>query len=162
MILVPEVRKFIDFYSKLYYYRNKLAHGDDFVPTSSEVDSLLKRTYEFNSFLNDEVIPNLEQAHTPKEKYIMELENAKWLMDYLENIPGPFTEPAPRIHAQFRSEIKEFEDRMKRFEIDIEFLNESRIELRQFTIKVESEIKETEEAIKWEIGMIDAESRFGR
>ena len=57
MILIPQVRKFIDFYSKMYCYRNKLTHDDDYIPKSSEVDGLLNRANAFNSFLENEVIP---------------------------------------------------------------------------------------------------------
>jgi hypothetical protein len=37
-------------------YSKELTHDDDYIPKPSEVDGLLKRANEFNSFLDDEVI----------------------------------------------------------------------------------------------------------
>lgn len=67
MILIPDIKKFKDFYSKMYYYRNRYSHEDDFVPKSVQVNNILRRAYEFNSFLDTQLIPNLQHPSTNEE-----------------------------------------------------------------------------------------------
>lgn len=160
MILIPDIRKFKDLYSSMYRYRNKYSHEDNFIPKLDEVNSVLKRAQEFNSFLETEIFPKLERPDTPKDKYVIELQNAKALIAFLENIPGWWK--TPKIYPEIRNEFNEFEKRLDNIDIDDEFLNESRIELRLFTVKIENEIKAVEEMVEFEVGMMDAEAMLGR